>query len=319
MFEQIAHRSLQLHDIKRFGAAGMRGPQRIPARTTCGTQQQRAECDECRVDRPAHGFARASSAIAQCVTPASPYAAPAARISPRSQAARSATGRQRDRAPTRPRTASRADDRRARQRATHARRTAVRRPRARLAAGADGDRGQHVRGAILLRAPPLDPDAARRAQRARGHQEMHDAQHAAHRPHPAVLREAQRLHRDEGAQPEASAARRGIREPQPVRRAKQVTLEHRRTRQAGSRAGDLDARVRIAPAMQHDRFGPKIRHARRVAPQQRIEIGRALPRAAGCCRRRPAEQFGERALRLPRIRDARERHRAERADPTSRR
>ena len=92
MFEQIAHRSLQLHDIKRFGAGRhARGPQRIPARTTCGTQQQRAECDECRVDRPVHGFARASSAIAQCVTPASLYAAPAARISPRSQAARSAT------------------------------------------------------------------------------------------------------------------------------------------------------------------------------------------------------------------------------------
>ena len=100
MFEQIAHRSLQLHDIKRFGAGRhARGPQRIPARTTCGTQQQRAECDECRVDRPVHGFARAKQRN-RAVRHAGQPVRGAGRAHQPAQPGRAIghTGRQRDRA-----------------------------------------------------------------------------------------------------------------------------------------------------------------------------------------------------------------------------
>ena len=138
------------------------------------------------------------------------------------------------------------------------------------------------------------------------------------RPEPLVLGEMQRLHGDEGAQPEPALRRAALAEQGAVGQPIAVPLEVRGARQATPDTGDLHAAGDIPGMTEAQTLGDEAGRPHGIAGKQAVEIdaGRQWPPLGGG--RRRSHQLDEHPVRFLRVGHRRQQQGPESAQPAER-
>lgn len=176
--------------------------------------------------------------------------------------------------------------------------------------------GVRRRGASLQ--PQVQAAGAEQAG-AEAHRQVQAAQRGGPaRPEPLVLGEMQRLHGDEGAQPEPALRRAALAEQGAVGQPIAVPLEVRGTRQATLDTGDLHAAGDIPGMTEAQALGDEAGRPHGIAGKQAVEIdaGRQWPPLGGG--RRRSHQLDEHPVRFLRVGHRRQQQGPERAQPAER-